>query len=198
MKGLFVALGTFALFVSSSCSNLKEHNIYTSEPGVSKELAEFRKTHFLEVKYDLSFRIPESKEEPVVGVAKLRWIQDKPEPLMIDFRADSSQIESVVVNESPIKFGVVNEHIVSLGNKSITHAGTNEAVITFKANDQSLNRRDEILYTMLVPDRARTLFPCFDQPDIKAKYSLSLDIPISWNAVSNSAVSSLDTLSSPG
>lgn len=198
MKGLFVALGTFALFVLSSCSNLKEHNIYTSEPGVSKELAEFRKTHFLEVKYDLSFRIPESKEEPVVGVAKLRWIQDKPEPLMIDFRADSSRIESVVVNESPIKFGVVNEHIVSLGNKSITHAGTNEAVITFKANDQSLNRRDEFLYTLLVPDRARTLFPCFDQPDIKAKYSLSLDIPISWNAVSNSAVSSLDTLSRPG
>lgn len=51
--------------------------------------------------------------------------------------------------------------------------------IEFTANDQSLNRRDEFLYTLLVPDRARTLFPCFDQPDMKSLFTLSLEVPSS-------------------
>jgi len=40
----------------------------------------------------------------------------------------------------------------------------------------------------LVPDRARTLFPCFDQPDMKALFTLALEIPATWKAVANGAV----------
>ncbi|MBR1538014.1 MAG: aminopeptidase, partial [Bacteroidales bacterium] len=46
----------------------------------------------------------------------------------------------------------------------------------------------EFLYTLLVPDRARTLFPCFDQPDLKARYTLSLSVPENWTAVSNTCI----------
>jgi hypothetical protein len=35
----------------------------------------------------------------------------------------------------------------------------------------------EYLYTLLVPADARTLFPCFDQPDLKARFSLELELP---------------------
>ena len=66
--------------------------------------------------------------------------------------------------------------------------GENRVTIEFTANDQSLNRRDEFLYTLLVPDRARTLFPCFDQPDMKSLFTLSLEVPSSWQAVANGAV----------
>ncbi len=31
----------------------------------------------------------------------------------------------------------------------------------------------------------RGAFPCFDQPDLKARYSLSLDVPAGWQAVAN-------------
>src|SRR4030095_8133677 len=31
----------------------------------------------------------------------------------------------------------------------------------------------------------RLAFPCFDQPDLKAKYTLSLDIPAEWEALAN-------------
>ena len=48
------------------------------------------------------------------------------------------------------------------------------------------------MYTLLVPDRARTLFPCFDQPDMKATFELSLTLPEEWVAVSNSVVLELD------
>ncbi|MEZ7955013.1 MAG: aminopeptidase, partial [Bacteroidales bacterium] len=63
--------------------------------------------------------------------------------------------------------------------------GKNEIKVDFLAGEQSLNRREDFLYTLLVPDRARTLFPCFDQPDIKAVYELSLDLPEGWVAMSN-------------
>lgn len=57
----------------------------------------------------------------------------------------------------------------------------------------SLNRNGEYLYTLFVPDRASTAFPCFDQPDIKGRFTLTLDIPSSYRAMSNNPVVSADT-----
>lgn len=81
---------------------------------------------------------------------------------------------------------IQNEHIVIPA--ALTRAGENTVDIVFTAGDQSLNRNDEFLYTLLVPDRARTLFPCFDQPDMKALYTLSLEVPADWKAVSNTYI----------
>ena len=50
-----------------------------------------------------------------------------------------------------------------------------------------LNRDGEFLYTLFVPARAHLAFPCFDQPDLKARYTLTLDVPAGWMAVSNGA-----------
>ena len=36
---------------------------------------------------------------------------------------------------------------------------------------------------------ARLAFPCFDQPDLKARYTLALEIPAGWEALSNGAES---------
>ncbi|MFT6216329.1 MAG: aminopeptidase N, partial [Roseivirga sp.] len=47
------------------------------------------------------------------------------------------------------------------------------------------------LYTLFVPDRARTAFPCFDQPNLKATYDLTLDLPAKWTAIANGPVSIL-------
>ena len=55
--------------------------------------------------------------------------------------------------------------------------------IFFDAGEKSLNRNDEFLYTLLVPDRASTLFPSFDQPDIKAKYNLRITAPKDWKVL---------------
>lgn len=44
-----------------------------------------------------------------------------------------------------------------------------------------------------MPDRARTLFPCFEQPNLKATFSLRLDIPTAWKAVSNTYITKEET-----
>ncbi|MEJ7664802.1 MAG: hypothetical protein WKG07_37460 [Hymenobacter sp.] len=49
--------------------------------------------------------------------------------------------------------------------------------IGLNAGDLSLNRNPDYLYTLLVPDRARTVVPVFDQPNLKATLTLSLTVP---------------------
>ncbi|HEV3324531.1 MAG TPA: M1 family aminopeptidase, partial [Puia sp.] len=71
--------------------------------------------------------------------------------------------------------------------------GINTIGIRFTASNAALNRNGDFLYTLLVPDRARTLFPCFDQPDLKAIFSLSLVIPAGWKAIGNGPL--LDSVS---
>ena len=68
---------------------------------------------------------------------------------------------------------LTNGHIV-IDGKHLAKS-FNRVDILFRAGDMSLNRNDDYLYTLFVPDRASTAFPCFDQPDMKARYSLTLE-----------------------
>ncbi|MBQ1881863.1 MAG: aminopeptidase, partial [Bacteroidales bacterium] len=52
----------------------------------------------------------------------------------------------------------------------------------------ALNFRDDYLYTLNVPANARKLFPCFDQPDLKAAFDLKLTLPEDWKAVSAGSI----------
>jgi aminopeptidase N len=43
----------------------------------------------------------------------------------------------------------------------------------------------EYIYSLISASNASTVFPMFNQPDLDAKFSLSLRVPQNWNAVSN-------------
>lgn len=43
----------------------------------------------------------------------------------------------------------------------------------------------EYIFTHFEPYRANRVFPCFDQPDLKASYTLSVVAPAAWKVVSN-------------
>lgn len=166
------------------------------QAGVSQELAEYRKENFGQIRYHLFFSIPEQKEDAVTGKVEILLTLEKQQPVIIDFRGEPEQIKSVQLSGKEVSYTVKDEHIV-LDAKNVAE-GENRVEISFTATDQSLNRRDEFLYTLLVPDRARTLFPCFDQPDMKSLFSLSLEVPASWRAVANGAVEQMDSTSVSG
>ena len=52
----------------------------------------------------------------------------------------------------------------------------------------------DFLYSLFVPDRACTAFPCFDQPNLKARYSLKLNLDSTWTAISNSPLESAEII----
>lgn len=166
------------------------------ESGVSYELAQFRKSTLSEITYELSLKIPENKSERISGTEVLRFHYKKQDqsPLLIDFKEDPSSLLSVSVNGHVVKGVLENEHVVI--DAQYLKSGGNEIHFNFLAGNGALNRRDGYLYALFVPDRARTMFPCFDQPNLKAKYSLSLTIPEKWSAISNGKL--LDTFAQQG
>ena len=157
-------------------------DIPANEDGVSKELAEFRAENYANVRYKLNFNIPSTLDKNVDGVAEVNVQLAQPLPVILDFRADENQVKYVKTNGKNCNYIVENEHIIIENTKQ----GANKIEIGFVSPNQSLNRREEFVYTLLVPDRARTLFPCFDQPNIKARYTLTLNVPNDWVAVANS------------
>lgn len=153
------------------------------EAGVSKALAEYRKATVGGLKYELSFSVPQEKSEPVTGAVKASFELKQPTEIVLDFRAEQRKVKEVKVNGKRTAYSFENEHIII--SPGAVKAGKNEVSIAFESNDQSLNRSSDYLYTLFVPDRARTAFPCFDQPDLKASFRLSLQVPKEWTAVSN-------------
>lgn len=161
--------------------------------GVSIELARYRQSDLRNLQYDLSFEVPEKLSEPVKGFLSLRFMRNRlSDPLVLDFREDSPRILSVRLNGKSARFAFRDEHLIIFpGN---FNASANRLDVEFFAGDLSLNRNDDYLYTLLVPDRARTVFPCIDQPGLKAVFRLKLSIPSQWKAVANSPLASQDTL----
>ena len=177
-------------FLLSGCQvNEKNHRLY--EEGISLELAQLRKLEIKDLKYDLRFSIPEQKQEAVEGEARIQFSIQRPQEIILDFRESEDKIKEVSVNGQPCKYRFQNEHLIV--PEEATVKGINEIQILFTAGDQSLNRNDEFLYTLLVPDRARTVFPCFEQPNLKAEFTLQLEVPAEWEAVSNTSVQSEST-----
>ncbi|NMB37906.1 MAG: aminopeptidase [Bacteroidales bacterium] len=157
-----------------------------SEPGVSRELADLRKATITNLNYDLRFNIPANSDEDIRSEITISFDFKKAgkAPFVLDFKENVDKIHNIELNQESCDYLFENEHIIIPSN--LICEGNNLIHISFSAGKQSLNRRDNLMYTLLVPDRARTLFPCFDQPDLKASYILTLSVPNSWIAVANS------------
>ena len=166
-QALVFATAVFAISNSMSAQEL--------ERGVSFELAQHRAATISNVEYDLKFKL--SKSEPIPASVTVRFeLSDSSEPVVLDFNSENAK-------EMRTRFTVDNGHIsIPAG---LLKVGANEFSIPFTAGNQSLNRNEDCLYTLLVPDRASTVFPCFDQPDLKAKFKLSLELPEGWTACAN-------------
>jgi aminopeptidase N len=155
------------------------------ESGVSEALAHQRGKRISNLRYDLSFTIPAAKQQPLAGRAVISFtLADVSAPLVIDFRPDrAGLLRSVEIDDSRIDVRQVNGHVIV--PQTALRAGENRVALDFNAGDMPLNRADDFLYTIFVPSRAHLAFPCFDQPDLKARWTLALDVPDGWETLAN-------------
>ncbi|HET8864833.1 MAG TPA: M1 family aminopeptidase [Gracilimonas sp.] len=180
MKYSLKSILLFSLFIGMlGCSS--SPNI---EPGVSLELAQFRKANISDITYELYFDIPEEQSDSINASATILFeLKDSNHDIQLDFRESKELLNSISINGETVDITFEKEHII-LSAEYLTK-GQNSVDIDFTAGESSLNRNPEYLYTLFVPDRARTAFPLFDQPDLKAVYDLTLEIPLNWEAISN-------------
>jgi len=154
------------------------------EPGVSYQLATYRHSVISNIQYTLDFNVPAVKTADINASESISFnLSSVSQPLQIDFKQNVSNVKQVLVNGAQSAVNLKYEHLVI--EPQHLHKGLNNIVIQFIAGNSSLNRNDDFIYALFVPDRARTVFPCFDQPDLKANFLLTLTTPGGWSVLAN-------------
>jgi len=178
------------IFLLMSCASDRKKLIL--EKGISYELAQYRKQQLSDIVYRLHFSIPKEKDQPIPTTLQVEFtVNDLQNDVFLDFNEATAKLKTITINDRKASINHQKEHIIV--DKSLLQLGKNTVAITFDAGETSLNRNNEFLYTLLVPDRASTLFPCFDQPDLKAKYHLTLTAPKDWQVLAGGKLTSSKT-----
>ncbi len=172
----------FLLSIFLYGTDLRAVNI---EDGVSQQLALYRKAHVRNIHYYLDLKIPGSKDQAVSGKVLISFNYDGKEDLQVDFQG---KIVHAAVNGRKGHISYEKEHLVIDHTYLKRGSRLNKIEVAFTSNDKALNRNEDYLYTLFVPDQARSAFPCFDQPDLKAWFHLTLEMPQGWTAVSNGRI----------
>jgi aminopeptidase N len=172
-------------------------------PGVPQSLAQSRAALISNVRYRLALEL-KPKSPTLAGHETIEFSLAKvpAEALAIDFRdlnAAGEVIDGRISNARVNAVAAVpeqgNGHIMIA--PSLLRAGVNRVELDFVSAIAESNRAitrtidpldsNEYLYTLFVPMDASLAFPCFDQPDLKARFTLDVMAPASWTVISNTA-----------
>ena len=170
-------------------------------PGVSHALAEQRASQLSNVRYEMQLNV--TRRDTAVGRITMRFERRGDADVIVDFRGPS--VSDVRVNGTAL--AAVEQ---SSGHLRIPRAALrsdeNQIEMSFASliapagasiirfHDETDN--SDYLYTLLVPSDANALFPCFDQPDLKARVTLSLVVPPRWIAMANGITAQIDSIPS--
>ena len=159
-------------------------------PGVSRPLATHRASRVRDVRYDLVLDVTGS--DSAIGRVAVRFQLRRPGDVILDFRgALRGRVRANGRGLGAIAFNGAHIRIPA----NAVHVGANRLDFEFStpiaaAGASIIRVRDPTdsstyLYTLLVPSDANLLFPCFDQPDLKARVTLTLTTPFGWTSVAN-------------
>lgn len=169
--------------------------------GVSRELARQRAARI----YDLRYRL---RIELAPGEARFRGrveislrLRDTASPVILDFRdlddqgnvidgrMRNPQVNSLSIDDLKQTNGhiVIPAHHFKSGENSIALDFDSAVAPAGRPVIRYLDRDDgsEYIYTLFVPMDASLAFPCFDQPDLKGRFSLEIAAPESWSVIAN-------------
>ena len=169
------------------------------QPGISRELAVQRAATVSGVRYDLWLDL--TQRDSAAGIVRMDFTRARGAgDLVVDFRGQ--RLGEVRVNRDPVRdFEWKNGHLripahhlagghnVLEARFTTRIAPAGAAIIRF--DDRSDN--STYLYTLLVPSDANLLFPCFDQPDLKARFRWRLSAPAGWRVLANARPESRDS-----
>ena len=161
--------------------------------GIPRELAQQRARLISGLSYNLRFTlIPHASA--AAGHEEIEFQLRSAVPMLIDYREGTASKLEINGNEVPVE--AENGHILLPQDK--LRAGSNRLVFDFEAPvapaGKAITRYEDkddgsdYIYTLFVPMDASMAFPCFDQPDLKARFTLQLEMPLDWIAISNTPV----------
>ena len=162
--------------------------------ALDKKTADARKVRVSEVEYDVHIELAKNTDQ-FSGEVGIRFTLADPSPgpftdLTIDFGGGSVQNVKLNGNSTASQY---NGFFLTLPAASL-RSGRNTAIIRFEhpysEDGTGLHRFVDpvdgltYMYSYLWPYYANRLFPSFDQPNIKARFSLTVRAPEAWVVVS--------------
>ncbi|MGH8548721.1 MAG: M1 family metallopeptidase, partial [Methylococcales bacterium] len=208
MRHLLLAL--LAIFSLSHCSMSqpeKENPAVVEAPGrpaaknLSQDVAVDRSGRVEEVRYQLFFKL-DGVEKEYRATETLQFdLRDNNQPLTLDF--SDGKIVKLQVNGREVPNFEYNQYFLTLTPAALA-VGPNSLMIEFNHSYSSTSAglyrfKDPedgrvYLYTDLEPYNANSVFPCFDQPDLKARYAVTAEVPSEWTVISNTREESVTPL----
>jgi aminopeptidase N len=186
MRARATLLGLLAACASSAPAQVPPR----LEPGVSLELARWRAAHYREPRYALDLRL-DPRRGRATGRLGLEVTLTSRVDLVLDWRG--APVRGLTVNGKPAQARRAKQHLVI--PRAALKKGRNRLELEFRAPIAVAGRaltlyrdredRASYVYSLFVPSDASSVFPCFDQPDLKARFTLELGLPRGWRAVSN-------------
>lgn len=190
----------FSLFVGYSCSMAPTRTELkaTDAPKLTEEEAKFRSNKVSDVKYELIFDLSEKKES-YEGVSLIKFnLSDSSTDLRLDFYR--GKISQLLVNKRILNADY-NQHYILIKSEDLVE-GLNSIEVSY-TKDYSRNGsgfyrfvdpKDKNIYTYtdLEPFDANQVFPCFDQPNLKASYKMTVHAPKNWQVVTSTLPNSID------
>lgn len=165
------------------------------ENNLERSFADARKKQVASVAYDLSLQFQKGKEEYNGRVIMKLALANTKAPLSIDWRG--KKIDKVSVNGTTISDFKEAPGWLDIPAKHLKNKSTSveiEFTTAFSTEGTGIQRvvdpedQAEYIYTDFEPYQAHELFPCLDQPDLKAELTLQVTAPADWAAIGNELV----------
>lgn len=177
-------------------------------PGIDRGLARARAARLSHVGYDLRLHLAHdvtavpgtvtitftlaaaAPTAHAVAAAQPPLAPEAPD-LVLDWQGES--LRDVTINGTPVTLRAVHDHVIlpaallRIGANTVTAAFTSKVAPTGTPLTVYKDPADgaSYYYTLVVPADAHRLYPCFDQPDVRATFAWTLDLPGAWTAIAN-------------
>ena len=197
LRALPFTLAALMLFHATPSRASAPGNQQAIPDGIPRALAQSRAARVSDLHYRLAYTlIPHAPTTDATEQIRfnLRASESAPaEPLLLDFR--DGTVSSLTLNGAAIATTIDHGHLIlpatnlhdgpnTLQAKfTVNIAAAGKAITRFEDKDDG----SEYLYTLFVPMDASMTFPCFDQPDLKARFQLTVAAPSQWTVLSNTA-----------
>jgi len=170
-------------------------------PGIPHSLARHRAATIHDVRYDLALDV--SALDSAVGRVTIRFQRSDTGDAILDFRGHHlgralANGRSIPADAAWNGHLIIPARLLTRGENTLDLDLTADIAPTGASIIRAHDPTDgsDYFYTLLVPADANQLFPCFDQPDLKARVHFTLTAPAGWSVVGNGAIASADTAGS--
>lgn len=161
-------------------------------PGVNltRDEAAARSTLISTQSYRIYLDLATGSDTTFTSITEIDFTAAPGSSTFLDLRAQS--VEKVELNGNVLDAEAFNDSRFPLENLAAHNTVRVESTMLYSRTGEGLHRYvdpadgEVYLYSQFEVADARRVFACFEQPDLKADFTLTIDAPESWSVLSNS------------